>query len=255
MLPRVGAGGSVASATVAQVENSFRTELHRYEARGRMHFGPASEVEVPAELRSLVGSIRGLDNFRWEPQGRWRPMYTASDGTHALAPGDLANVYGISHLYAVGPRGTGQRIAVAGPVGNRARRHPPIPLYFRIAGGARRKWSWWERDPGIDASGPLQEATPISNGRERSPPSAQVVYVYAADVVDAVLHAIDQNLAPVLSLSYGGCEGDLNANVAQVLQAVAQQANAQGITWVAASGDWGAAGCGRNSAGDPGGSQ
>lgn len=58
-------------------------------------------------------------------------------------------------------------------------------------------------------------------------------------------YAIQQNLAPVISMSYGGCEqritsGSLNTTFWRTL---GQQANAEGITWVASSGDSGAAGC------------
>ena len=48
-----------------------------------------------------------------------------------------------------------------------------------------------------------------------------------------------ENLAPVISVSYGGCESGAPTS----FRTVAQQAGAQGITWVNASGDQGAAGC------------
>ncbi|MBV8817676.1 MAG: S53 family peptidase, partial [Acidobacteriaceae bacterium] len=63
------------------------------------------------------------------------------------------------------------------------------------------------------------------------------------DVTDAAEYAIDQNLAPVLSMSYGECETSSTLSDAQTMQTWAQQGNTQGITWVAASGDTGAAGC------------
>ena len=56
------------------------------------------------------------------------------------------------------------------------------------------------------------------------------------------MYAVDQNLAPVLSMSYGGCESYDLVDL-PTFQAVAQQANAQGITWFAASGDAGATDC------------
>ena len=61
---------------------------------------------------------------------------------------------------------------------------------------------------------------------------------------DAAQFAVDENLAPVLSLSFGACEA---YNLAS-FRAVAQQASAQGITWLASSGDTGAAECDRVSA-------
>jgi hypothetical protein len=54
-------------------------------------------------------------------------------------------------------------------------------------------------------------------------------------------------LAQILVFSYGECEPNLAPGAATAVQDLAQQANAQGITWVAASGDAGAAGCDQGS--------
>ena len=52
----------------------------------------------------------------------------------------------------------------------------------------------------------------------------------------------DKNLAPIISTSYGNCEANLTGFLT-TLQQAAQQANAQGQTITAASGDSGAADC------------
>ena len=70
-------------------------------------------------------------------------------------------------------------------------------------------------------------------------PNATIVYIYAANFNLAAQAAIDQNLAAVLSESFFTCEP--NAGLGNRM--MAQQANAQGITWVASSGDSGGAGC------------
>ena len=36
--------------------------------------------------------------------------------------------------------------------------------------------------------------------------NATIVYVYSQNVFESLQYAIDQNLAPVMSVSYGGCE-------------------------------------------------
>jgi subtilase family serine protease len=58
-----------------------------------------------------------------------------------------------------------------------------------------------------------------------------------------VQYAIDQNLAPVISVSYGLCEPLTLRSDMLAMQAWARQANAQGVTWVNASGDSGGADC------------
>ena len=74
--------------------------------------------------------------------------------------------------------------------------------------------------------------------------NAQIVFVVSGNgVFDSLQYAIDQNLAPVISISYGSCEQNFTSNQISLLAALGQQANAQGITIVAASGDTGAADC------------
>ncbi len=69
--------------------------------------------------------------------------------------------------------------------------------------------------------------------------NATIIYVYSQNVFESLQYAIDQNLAPVVSLSYGGCEMQGSTS----FRTLAQQANTQGITWMNAAGDSGAAGC------------
>jgi subtilase family serine protease len=81
--------------------------------------------------------------------------------------------------------------------------------------------------------------------------NATVVYVYATSVYVAVSYAISQNLAPVVTYSFSSCEQNNSASSLSQFQLMAQQANAQGITWVASSGDSGAAGCDANFSAPP----
>jgi uncharacterized protein (TIGR03437 family) len=76
-------------------------------------------------------------------------------------------------------------------------------------------------------------------------PNASLIYVYAGNALAAVQYAIDQNYAPVISYSYALCEAQITAQgvTGAVLERLAQMGNAMGITWVASSGDQGAAAC------------
>ena len=78
--------------------------------------------------------------------------------------------------------------------------------------------------------------------------NATILYVYTGsnssqNVFNALEYAIDNNLAPVISTSYGNCEANLGSFTA-TLRTDVQQANSQGQTVMAASGDAGAADCG-----------
>ncbi len=78
-------------------------------------------------------------------------------------------------------------------------------------------------------------------------PGAQLLYVYAPSEWTAVNYAIDQNLGQVISFSYYLCEQEASSTQqTNPAQAIAQQANAQGQTWLACSGDSGAEGCDSN---------
>ena len=59
----------------------------------------------------------------------------------------------------------------------------------------------------------------------------------------SALYIIDNNLAPVMSESYGACEADLGAGGNAFYNTLWEQAAAQGITVLIAAGDTGSAGC------------
>src|SRR5208282_6723213 len=59
----------------------------------------------------------------------------------------------------------------------------------------------------------------------------------------SAIYVVDNNLAPVMSYSYGQCELFLGTSGNAFYKALWQQAAAQGISVLVASGDTGAAGC------------
>ena len=69
-------------------------------------------------------------------------------------------------------------------------------------------------------------------------PKATIYFVYGPDALTAIVAAVDGNIAPIVTVSFGGCEIGV---AAVVLAHVAQQANAQGITILNSSGDSGSA--------------
>ena len=228
----------VFSGTVRQIEKALRTEIHHYQTNGRMHFSPAAPPSVPTEIAAVVGSVRGLDDFYVEaPRRHWSPMLNLTDGTHALAPGDVVRIYR-SDWYD----GNGQSIVVVGQSGI----DPSDIENFRSLFGlplSSPQTVLIGDDPGLDQNGGMLEAVADLEWAGGVAPRANLIYVYAKDVFDAVQAAVDQNLAPVISISYGRCEANLPRPVADSIQNIAQQANAQGITLIASSGDAGAATC------------
>ncbi len=240
------------SGTARQVESAFSTEIHRYQVNGVWHYANATDPSVPAALAPLIQTIRGLDDFHMKPGVRVlhssagpKPKFTGTDGTHELSPGDVAVIYDINPLYAKNINGTGQKIAVMGQTriavadieSFRSNYLLPAndPQLILVAGSA---------DPGL--TGDQVEADLDLEWSGAVAPKASILFVYSTDVLLSVAYAIEQNLAPVISYSYGECEPDVSASsagTANAIRSAAQQANAQGITWLASSGDQGAAAC------------
>ena len=237
------------SGTTGQVQSTFATEIHRYRVDGQMHFANATDPSIPAALAPLASAIEGLNDFNPQPPLRTQmeigagPLYTGLLGVHELAPADLGVIYDIAPLYANGFNGTGQTIAVIGQTGInlsdvqlfRTRFGLPKndPQLILAAGAA---------DPGNLGGSAVDEANLDLEWSGAIAPNATLLYVYSSSATYSVEYAIDQNLAPVVNFSYGVCELEFTAEVL-AQRYLAQQANAQGITWVASSGDSGPAGC------------
>ena len=66
----------------------------------------------------------------------------------------------------------------------------------------------------------------------------------STDVLDGSLtEAIDNDVAPIITMSYGDCEADLGASLLAHYNILLQEGAAQGQTIVAAAGDDGATDC------------
>jgi len=249
-----GRNSIAASGTAAQVEAAFQTEIHSYLVDGETHFANASEPSVPAAFGSVITGIRGLNDFRMKPRLRAlpakpagaKPDYTTGPGqTHYLAPDDFATIYDITPLYAAGIDGAGQKIAIAGQIEINLSDIEEFRTRFNLpANDPQTVLVPGSRNPGNNSkSGDLAESDLDLEWSGAVARNASIIFVYSTDVMTSVEYAIDQNLAPVVSVSYGSCELETPSSESSAFVQWAQQANAQGITWFAASGDDGAADC------------
>jgi subtilase family serine protease len=239
------------SGSARQIQAAFRTSIHRYSVNGKMYYANTTDPSVPAALADLVVGFRSLNNFRLKPKVVKRavdaaasPQFTSSiSGNHYLSPNDFTTIYDLSGLYSIGLDGTGQTIAVVGQT--------DIELSdiqaFRSASGLPANDPEvilvpGMSDPGI-SQGDLDEANMDLEWSGAVAPNAHIIYVNSTDAISSLQYAIDQKLAPVVSVSYGDCEKNVSAQDRGLLVSLGQQANAQGMTVLAASGDSGAADC------------
>jgi hypothetical protein len=227
------------SGNAGQVGKTFRTEMHRYQADGETHFANATEPEIPQALAGIVGELHGLDDFhpRAPRKKKIVPDLTTAGGAHYLAPDDLAAIYDISALYKAGYDGTGQKLVIAGQT----------DINLADIRGFRSTFGLVAKDPQLVLYGPDPGVSPEDQVESdldlewsgAVARNATIIFVYSRDAFESAQYAIDQNLAPVISVSYGACELGVSASS----RAAVQQANAEGITWMNSSGDSGAAGC------------
>ncbi len=232
--------------TAALARQAFGVEIHRYQVDGEPHFANSNDPTVPEALSGLVAGFRGLHDFLPRAQHALvQPNYTTSSGTHYLAPNDVATIYNIAPLYSKGYDGTGQKIVVAGQSDVALSDIENFRSMFGLtANDPQLLLVPGTSDPGT-VSADQQEADLDIEWLGAVARKATVIYVYSTNVLNSTQYAVAQNLAPVISYSYGECE---TPTYGSQHQAIAQQANAEGITWIAGSGDTGAAGCDANGA-------
>jgi subtilase family serine protease len=247
------------SGTVQQVEAAFSTEMHYYTVDGEKHFfAPAADVSVPAALAPVVRTIDNLSTFRPKPHVKFRstqapsPKFTSSQsGSHFLTPGDIATIYDVKPAYQAGFTGSGQSIAI---VGQSSIALSDIENFESAAGLAKK-------DPteilvpgtgaGVVSTGDEMESDIDLEYSGGTAPGATIIFVYVgsnsnANVFNALVYAIDNRTAPIISISYGNCESDTGQTEYNSLNGALAQAATQGQTILTADGDDGSTDCSGN---------
>ena len=249
--------------TVSQIEVAFQTEIHNYLVNGEVHFANATNPSVPTALAGSVLAIGHLHDFAPKPRIKARPHLTSYiSGNHYLTPGDFATIYDVAALYNSGIDGTGQKIAIMGQSSvsttdlNNFRSAAGLSastVTMTLIEGTSTRCSGDEGESDLDLE--------WSGGVAKN---ATIIFVYAGlgtgdnctnrkdTVWDALDYAVQNKVAPFISTSYGFCEGGATGQsgvgraFALQVQGWVQQANSQGQTVVAASGDNGVADCDPN---------
>jgi subtilase family serine protease len=248
----------VFSGTAAQVESAFQTRLHRYSINGVTHIANATEFSIPSALSGVVLSVSNVAGFRPHPlhrnaSARLTGNYDFTSGSttyHFLAPGDFATIYDLNPLYSAGFTGSGETIAIMG----QSLIASTDITHFQSAAGLTQKAPTMTLVPNSgtsvadDTSGDEDESDLDVEWSGAVAKGATINFVYVGNnqnfsVFDSLQYAIDNDLAPILSISYGACEADFASSDITTFESLFAQANAQGQTVVASSGDNGATDC------------
>src|SRR6266404_7624977 len=263
---KVGKGRTTVefSGNVGQVRNTFATEIHKYNVNGEEHYANVSDPQIPAALAPVVRGIAALHNFRPKPMvhrlgtfqrnaktGEVRPAFTFTDvnGTfYAMGPADFATIYNIPS----GSTGAGQSIAIVGQSNINVQDVTNFRSIFGLPAYSPGQLNVILNgpDPGL-VSGDEGESDLDVEWAGAVAPAATINFVVTqtsltdaiAGVEGSALYIVDNNIAPVLSESYGACESALGSGGNAFYNSLWQQAAAEGITVVVSAGDNGAAGC------------
>jgi subtilase family serine protease len=242
------------SGPVVAVDRAFHTEIHDYYVNGRLHHANDRDPSIPRALSDLVAGVVSLHDFPLKMMHSAaypvEPDYTDANGAHWLAPGDFAIIYDVNALYSAGINGSGQSIAIVG------RTHPST---------AASDWAAFRSTMGLPANAPhiiVNGPDPGDQGTDEDfeanldvewsggvAQNASILFVTSkstssTDGVDlSAEYIVDNNLAAVMSTSFGECEQDLGTSENAFYNGLWLQAASQGITSFVSSGDSGAAGC------------
>ena len=266
---KISAGRTVIefSGTAGLVRRVLGTEIHRFRVNGADHWANTRDPQIPAALAPVVAGFASLNNFPRAPlvknfgtfsraklTGEVHPLFTYpvigfggySRNWYAVGPTDFATIYNVGPLWAKCTDGTGQTIAVVGETNI----NPQDVADFRTMFGLQPS------APNIILNGPdpgvTDEETEADLDVEWSGAVAKgaTIDLVVSETTEATpgidlsaLYIIDNNLAPVMSISYGACEAQLGAGGNAFHSTLWEQAAAQGITVVVAAGDSGSAGC------------
>src|SRR5258707_215432 len=252
------------SGNAGQVRNAFGTEIRKYNVKGEEHFANASDPQIPAALAPVVRGIRSLHNFHPKAQARQlgsfrrmetgeiRPLFTFTDvnGTfYAVGPADFAKIYNIPPS---GADGTGQSIAIVGQSNINLQDVIDFRAMFRLPAYTSGQLNVILNgpDPGlVDGDEGASDLDVEWAGAVA--PAATIDCVatemtqtdLTAGIDGSAIYIVDNNVAPILSESYGACEAGLGTGGNAFYNSLWQQAAAEGITVVISAGGNCSAGC------------
>lgn len=260
----VGAGRTAIefSGNAGQVRDAFHTEIHKFVVNGEDHWANASNPRIPAALAPVVGGVVSLNNFRSKPLSHKvataeatkpnpaQPEFTLSCGgspCYGVGPADFATIYNVQPLWDAGTDGTNQTIAIVGRTNINIQDVRDFRTLFGLPANDPQIVLNGP-DPGIVSTDEEMEADLDVQWSGAVAKNAKIKFVVSqsTDVIDGIdlsaLYIVDNNLAPVMSTSFGTCEVSAGTYT-QFIGAIWEQAAAQGITSFVSTGDNGSAGC------------
>jgi hypothetical protein len=265
------------SGTAAQVQQAFHTQIHRYQVKGFEHIANDRDPQIPQALAPVITGVASLHDFFPKPQfhmgrlvkkdrktGKITPLDASASSRHGMAPQytftneygdtaedvtpfDFATIYNELPLWKAGTDGSGVPLAISAC--------SDIDLNddanFRATFGLPAKAPVVTHngtDPGL-VSGCQEENTLDVEWSGATAPGATIDMVvsgstattFGGELSDAYI--IDNEIAPIMSASYGECELDLGTAGNAAQNSIWQQGATEGISIFESAGDQGSTGC------------
>jgi trimeric autotransporter adhesin len=260
------------SGTVSQLEQTFKTQVHRLALGTRSEDTAVSSVQVPRALSPVIHGLVNLDSAhahrlfqpgasaKYDPASHtFKPQFTVfDDGTPLLFvdPSDAATIYDTPNanlnpnFHGTTLDGTGVNVGI---VGDSNVDMTPVANYRQAFLG---ETAGNQNLPTVivDGTDPGETGDVVESWLDMEilggiAPNAKLYYYASADsdltagVQNAILRAVNDNVVSILSISFGGCEADQGTSGNAFFSEEYEQAAAQGITVTVSSGDSGSAGC------------
>ncbi len=234
------------SGTVAQVQQSFRTQIDTYQSKNRVFYANSNPPTLPADVGQLVTSIGGLDDGQ-QLHSHYQRMAQDNPGAQplGLSPQNLASAYDVNPLYAGNLQGQGQNIALLELDGYQP---GDVQRYFHnyALPAPTIKNIQVDHFNGMAGQGALESTLDIEMAGSIAPRST--IYVYEGTgttqgINDLYTRIVDEKRAQIVSLSWGLCEDSLGQAEVQTLNNIFTQGSLEGMSFFAASGDSGAYDC------------
>jgi phosphodiesterase/alkaline phosphatase D-like protein len=261
------------SGTASLVQQAFHTEIHRYMVQGEEHIANSTDPSIPEAIAPVVAGTVSLNDFLARPlhtnggifrrdskTGKWLPengdsntrtllgVSTGEGDFQLVSPDDFATIYNVLPLWNAGLDGTGQTIAIAGR----------SDINLNDVASFRRAFGLPAKDPMVIVNG-TAPGVPSSDDKIESTldvewsgavaKGATIKFITTASsagsdgAFSSAAYIIDNNVAPVMSFSYGACEQVFGASGNAAINSLWQQGATQGITILVASGNQGSAAC------------
>ncbi len=237
-----------ATTNVAQAQQSFQVQINTYKAGKHSFYANAQPPSVPSSVSALIASINGLDN-----SVKVQPLYQLNtqqqDGKFAsptgLGPKDLAGFYDVTPLQDNGMLGDNQTLALFELDGYQ---QSDLTQYFQNynLGTPNIKNVLVDNFNGSAGQGAIEAELDIEVAAGIAPHANQIVYEgpnTTQGLNDTYNKIVTDNKAQVVSTSWGLCEGSSGSAELQTLDTIFKQGAAQGMSFLAASGDSGAYDC------------